>query len=416
MAWAVFMAQAGQQSKLGIHINHITEGERMIEFVAIAKPRAIIILHHDPNFIARIREVSPNTKIIFRYFVEDSEMDYQMARGAEKAAEWYIQDHIMRKEPNKYDFVVGFNERARNSDDSWRFIGRFDSRAADLCHGYGFPYMGGSHGVGHPAGTLEEMERRILLPEVREGWSKVDAIAAHCYCAPTVLDPRNWVEGSDPTKRQGWFVFRFRIWYPWLPPECQKPLYLTEFGIDSGAAHWDPGAQGGWRSFCSPESYIEQCAEWDVEARKDDELEAALIYCWGTLDPTWDSFCLSGRAAELLQDYLVRNLGPTVEPPLKYHSHILLIPQEVPEAGWDATQRYVDTFRTTLSRSAHDAVSMRGGLSHTVSVALPTGALMEFLHQEQQRESFILDVVEGTEWSAVKAVLDGRAQSGVKVP
>lgn len=416
MAWAVLRAQAGQQSKLAVHINSITEGERMIAYVAAAKPRAVILLQHDPVFIAQLRAVSPNTKIIGRYHVDNDDQSRWLARSPESAARQLFEDHISHREPRKYDFWVGLNETARNSDESWRVIGRFDGEATRQAHAMGLKYLAGSFGVGHPSGTLEEIRRRVNLPEVRAGWADADGIACHEYLAPRMFDPR----GMDPDEpNTGWWDLRYRKWYPMLPPECQKPLYITECGIDSGAhGEWDPGGEGGWRSFVTAEQYVGEDLPWyDSEIMKDPYVQAALIFCWGTLDPTWDSFCMNGRAIDLFQEYQVRMLRPTDEPDpaFQYHSHIVLVPQVLLATGWNAIRKYVDTWRVTVSRSEHDAVSMRGGLSHSVTAVLPTGARVAFLETEQGRSPFILDVI-GGDWTTVRTELNQRAANGIRIP
>jgi len=416
MAWAVLLAQGGQQSKLGVHINSITEGERMIAYVAAAKPRAVILLQHDRRFIAQLRAVSPDTEIIGRYHVENDDQDDWMARGPESAARQLFQDHISHRDPHLYDYWVGLNETAKDSDHSWRMIGRFDGQAVREAHALGTKYLAGSHGVGHPAGSLEDIRRRMNFPEVRAAWAIADGIAAHEYLAPRMLDPRG-LDPNDPGT--GWWTLRWRKWYHMLPPECQKQLFITETGIDSGArGDWDPGALGGWRSFVTAEQYVgEDLAGYDLELMKDPFVRCAMIFCWGTLDPTWDSFCMNGRAIDLMQAYQVKMLNPTPDPDpaFKYHSHILLAPQVLTDQGWDAIRRYVDTFRITISRSEHDAVSMMGGLSHSVTTLLPTGARVAFLEHEQRKNPFIIDVL-GGDWTNVKTVLDLRAADGVRIP
>jgi hypothetical protein len=140
-----------------------------------------------------------------------------------------------------------------------------------------------------------------------------DYIGVHEYCAPSMDDPRG-LDGGDPST--GWFTLRYRKWYPTLPADCQKPLLITECGIDSGAVHWDPGGQGGWRSFTDVQGYLAQLAWYDGFLQGDAYVAGATIFCWGNLDPNWDSFDIGGDLVPPLATYLVEQAGtPPPEPP-----------------------------------------------------------------------------------------------------
>lgn len=395
-----------QQSKLGFHINFITQSSRMRDCIAVGHPRSVLALHHDPQFWRQVSADSPDTLKIGRYHVED-DRQADLIRDPENAARWLVDRIMAREDPYVFDVWVGFNEMAKDDERRWRLMGRFDGAMADLLHAEGLKYGAGSHGVGHP--TVLEF---VLLPEVQEGWTKADFLFAHEYCSPTMNDPR----GLDPLQPgTGWFTLRHRKWYPLLAPECQKPLILTECGIDSGAAHWDPGAQGGWRSFTSPEGYLEQLIWWDQKLQESPYVHSCNIFCWGTLDPRWDSYCINGRMVDLLEQHLRKNWKPGVEPEFpKYHSHVLLVPQEMPDNGWSAIRLYADTFRVTISRSEHDAVLFHGGISHTITAVSPSPGRAAFLAEEQRKRGFALDIIPG-DWARVKNILDDRARKGIRV-
>lgn len=394
-----------QGSLLGLHINFLTEPDRMHRFIAESKPRAVLSIHHDSDFFEQARADSPETLFVGRYFVDD-----QRFRGdPEGAAEWLVNRILGRSDPWLFDAWIGFNEVAIDDENRWREMGRFDRRAAELLHEQGLKYVAGSFGVGHPS-RLEFVQ----LPEIVDAWSIADFVACHEYCSPRMDDPR----GMDPLQPgSGWFTHRHRKWYSLLPPEAQKPLVITETGIDSGAAHWPVSAQGGWRSFCSADDYFGQLLWYESELKKDPYVLAALPFCYGTLDPTWDSFDIKGRVVDLLESHLKKSwLKPSPTPDFPaYHSHVLLLPQEVPEEGWQAFRRYADAFHITLTRSPHDAVLIHGGLSHTVSIVRPTEGTISFLEQERARKHFVLDVIQG-EWWQVANELDRRANAGIRVP
>lgn len=140
-----------------------------------------------------------------------------------------------------------------------------------------------------------------------------DYIGVHEYCAPRMDDPRG-LDTHNPT--EGWFVLRYRKWYPMLPPDCQKLLLITECGIDSGAVHWDPGGHGGWRSFTDAEGFLEQLSWYDQILQRDSYVAGATVFCWGTLDPAWDSYDISGRMVGLLASHILQQRPePPPQPP-----------------------------------------------------------------------------------------------------
>lgn len=278
-------------SKLGIHVNFATWVKRMKEFVRIARPAIVKVLNlGDVDFAAYVADVVPQALLIGRKFFGKQRFSSPEA-DADEAASRILGSSAVREGVVK--IVEGYNEIGPHPTHDYM---RFELRLAQRLHEAGIKYVAGSWSVGCPA--IADWESTWILEVLRVA----DYIGVHEYCAPMMNDPRG-MDAANPG--QGWFTLRYRKWYPYLPPECQKPLLITECAIDSGAAHWDPGAQGGWRSFTDALGYLGQLAWYDQELRKDPYVAAAAIYCWGTLDPKWDSFDLSGEMADLLQGYLV---------------------------------------------------------------------------------------------------------------
>ena len=280
-------------SKLGLHINFATEPEEMLAFVEKAKPAIVKVLNQgDVEFARRARELSPQTLVMGRKYVEEQPLDDPEGR-AEQMAFRILGSSTARE--HAVTVWEGYNEINTNDWPNITDLARFDLRLARVLHEEGLEYVAGSFGVGHPTDV-----RFTRFAEVREAFAEADYIGVHEYFAPRLDDERNFDEDGH-----GWWLLRYRLWYPDLPPECQKPLLITECGIDSGAPHFDPGAQGGWRSFATAEDYVAQLAWYDGKLREDEYVKGAAIFCWGTLDPTWDSYDLKGEAAERLKEYIV---------------------------------------------------------------------------------------------------------------
>jgi len=290
-------------SKLGVHINFITEADAMRDFILQARPVVVKTLHHDALFWQEIKAelgaTGQSPLLIGRRFVESQPLSNPtgeaetMARGILDMSTAHI-----------CDAWEGYNEAPRSKLEPRC---RFDRRLAELLHEEGLKYVAGSWSVGVP--DIPDWQE----PEMLDALRVADYIGVHEYCAPRMDDPRGLDTSTDPLS--GWFTLRYRKWYPTLPPDCQKPVLITECGIDSGACHWDPGAQGGWRSFTDAQGYLEQLVWYDQILQQDECVAGATIFCWGTLDPTWDTFDLRGEMVELLANYLKEQVGPPPPPP-----------------------------------------------------------------------------------------------------
>ena len=284
-------------SKLGVHINFVTEADAMRDFILNARPVVVKTLHHDAVFWREIKAEYPELLLIGRRFVENQPLSNPTGEAEDMARRILDMStaHIC-------DAWEGYNEVSRSKLEP---LCRFDRRLAELLHEEGLKYVAGSWSVGVP--DIPDWQE----PEMLDALRVTDYIGVHEYCAPRMDDPRG-LDTDDPTT--GWFVLRYRKWYPTLPPDCQKPLLITECGIDSGAAHWDPGAQGGWRSFTDAQGYLEQLMWYDQILQQDDYLAGVTIFCWGTLDPTWDTFDIRGEMVDLLANYIKEQAESTPTP------------------------------------------------------------------------------------------------------
>jgi len=183
---------------------------------------------------------------------------------------------------------------------------RFDIEMTRRLHETGLKYGVGSWSVGTPD-----------IPDWTSTWFTetlrvADFLALHEYCAPRMDDPRG-LDGNE-----GWFTLRYKkmlralrglnLDFP-LPP-----IIITECGIDSGAAHWDPGAQGGWRSFTSPQDYLEQLKWYDGHLQEELQVKGACIFCIHDQSGHWTTFDVKGEMLDLLQNYIVESQGDIIVP------------------------------------------------------------------------------------------------------
>lgn len=335
-----------QNSKLGVHNNFITEADAMKDFVQRAQPAVVKVLNPgDVDYPTHVKLTSPETAIIFRRYFDKQPLNNPVENARDAAAK-ILGSSVVRF--RLADYVEGYNEIGPHPTADYM---KFELELARILHNEGVKYLAGSWSVGCP--DLPDWKSEWILQVLRVA----DGISVHEYCAPELLDPR----GLDPNEPgTGFFTLRYRKWYPELPMDCKKPLFLTEIGIDSGAAHWPVPGQGGWRSFTDAEGYLRQLIRYDSELRKDHYVDSAAIFCWGTLDPTWATFDLSGLAAELLEDYLVSQQTETAEPDVnrfvgdRMQAH--LIPAN-PEAAF---QKYAWAYSLGSARSREIELTYKG--------------------------------------------------------
>jgi hypothetical protein len=298
------------RSKIGIHIHEI-EGHRyneFLSFMAEAKPSHILTLVAKKDWLTQALSVSPLTKIIQRAYCDKQPLTDPVAEAydlARNLASSSIYDIIA----DNGGFWVGYNEIAGFSHDQRKRYNEFDYMMAELAHGYGVKYLCGSWSVGRLHVDLAAddplYEWRDMYPSMRIS----DGIAAHIYNYPTAFDERDHtVEIIDGEEVDVWWrIGRPELVRRLLPDDLKDlPWYLTEGILDSGAAHWPVHAQGGWASVMAPEEHLDDIRQVDEFYANKDYAKCVLLFGWGTVDPTWDSFDPSKppQMFNLLQKYL----------------------------------------------------------------------------------------------------------------
>tara|TARA_Y100000310_G_scaffold2377_1_gene3076 strand:- start:9035 stop:9988 length:954 start_codon:yes stop_codon:yes gene_type:complete len=199
---------------------------------------------------------------------------------------------------------------------------KFELRLAELLHSHGKKIATQGCSVGTWAGKKDDPMYDWQSEWVRSVLRVSDYIILHEYGAPAMDDPRD---------AEGWLCFRYRRVWDELPDDCKKPLLISECGIDSGASHWNPGAQGGWQSFTTIEDYLRQLAWYEDGCKADGYIEALFPFCFGTADPTWDTYDLwePEYAREAFKQYIIAQHGVApgnFESNLSNHAQTVIIP------------------------------------------------------------------------------------------
>lgn len=289
------------QSKLSIHINNLVDKDELMRFLLEARPWGVKTMKFDKGFWTEVKRHHPNLKIAARVYQLDSEMWRRVMADPIRAAEWYVNDHILHNICPVADLIWGvetINEMARGRKEVWRHQGIYGEKVADLLEPYGIKAIVGNFGVGHPSGTMEEMRELITQPEVIASYSHPNtvAIGSHAYCAPCMAS-----EDLYKPYDKDWFSLRHRRWYPMLPPEARKPVFIGETGVDGGIGPQDwPGVvPGGWKTnIGNADEYIfgERNLPWlDARLQEDDYVVGATVFCYTEKDDEdWKSYVLIG--------------------------------------------------------------------------------------------------------------------------
>lgn len=292
-------------SKIGVHVENWVGGQDMVDWVGRCKPKVVKSIDDAPDQIRACRAVSPSTFFIGRAYTSDQNMSNPL-RAAET-----MRDRILNKAMVRdVDAWEGWNEVTGGhgwNDETLRYI-EAEDYLCDFLHEEGLKYIAGSWSVGCPS-DLGVWWWHYMLNLMR----KVDYLGLHEYCAPTVWDIRAFdppYADKEDYLTSGWFTLRYRkVWdilkdYIPSPP----PIIISECGIDSGAAHWPVGGQGGWKSFTTIEGYIEQLAWYDRQLRMDDYVLGATIFTFGTRSQhLWQTFDMwePSEARQALGDYIL---------------------------------------------------------------------------------------------------------------
>jgi hypothetical protein len=282
---------------MSLHINELVDKAELREFLLGARPALVKTMKFDKEFWSEIKREHPFLEIMCRVYQNDDEMRQRVMADPEAAARWYVQDHILHNIGPITDLVYGvetINEMATHDIQRWLRQGEYDWWVAELLQPYGIRSIAGNFGVGHPSGTMEEMRERITQPDVIEAYAHPNtvAIGAHAYCAP-ILAAEDLYKPGD----KDWFCLRHRRWYPMLPPEAQKPVFIGEAGVDGGIGPQDwPGVvEGGWKTNIGDvDEYIfgENNIPWlDARLQEDDYVIGATLFAYVPDDDEhWTSF------------------------------------------------------------------------------------------------------------------------------
>jgi hypothetical protein len=274
-------------------------------------------LEYDRNFVAEIKQVSPNTTVVARYTpLPLPDLDSWDPIGAARqfvdlllpiATDPQRQAHI--------DAWESFNEPVPANPDHMARLADFEAERTRLLAQAGIRSCVGNFSTGHPDLALWP----AFYPALQAVKEHNGFLGLHEYSAPYIWfgsGPHQLEEGADEGD-EGWLTLRYRkVYRNYLQPAgLDVPLLITETGID-GQVGGRPGPKAmGWKEFAEfwqgeervsttvEGYYVEQLAWYDSELALDDYVVGASIYTLAG-PRGWESYEIQGLCADILREYL----------------------------------------------------------------------------------------------------------------
>ncbi|HXF60035.1 MAG TPA: peptidoglycan DD-metalloendopeptidase family protein, partial [Caldilineaceae bacterium] len=270
---------------------HIIGGIRPhLELLARWQPRLITVLDPNPDEIAALHEVCPNSTIIGRQFVPAQELEERIRTDPVTAASWAHEAVRNRLSPYIHYWQIA-NEVLQDTD-SLPLLNKFELARMRLAERAGYRCALFGFSVGNP--DLPESDRlgawRRLFPALERAEKKGHVVAIHQYGMPDLWGPNNAYD---------WYLLRLEHQILRRLPFKQLKFAVTEFGID-GLIRGDQPA--GWQTFTTPEGYVEQllkCGRY-LE-RFSGQVLGYTVFTLGHNAP-WGTYDIAGKVATYLAD------------------------------------------------------------------------------------------------------------------
>jgi hypothetical protein len=262
------------------------------------QPRLTLILDPNPDEVAELRAVCPNTVIIGRVFEPDHIVTERIRANPVAAAQWAHEKTLKRISPH-IDYWQFANEVLQTGD-GLPLLNEFELARMALAEesGYRCAILGFS--VGNP--DLPEMDRmahwRMVYPAIERAETNDHIVAVHQYAAPTMTQPT-----------LDWHIHRLEHQVLMRLPYKKVKFAVTEFGIDGLLL--GPLPQG-WRSFLDADEYVNQL---ERAARYLERFSGRVLGCavftYGGAGG-WDNYDIQGKVAEALAERLDRGIWSDV--------------------------------------------------------------------------------------------------------
>jgi hypothetical protein len=286
------------KSKLGIYVISLG-GVDVIEYVRRAMPRVILSMDHNLETWRQVKQISPNTFLLGRYYLDDGEQIY-LDQPELRATQFF---NRMKPEMEKmrgiYDAWMGYNETVIHSASEARRLSRFYVQWGSLMRAANFKSAAYSFATGNPSAGFPNPDGNGSEPNywefLADGLRACDYLSLHEYSAPHLQDLK------------GFLCLRYRQVRDILPEDARKPILITECGLDGGVIAGGASAQKGWTFFTNEDGYLAQLRWYDEELLADEYVLGATIF---SLNPWGIQGSFAIDRAEKIRDYIAQGGAP----------------------------------------------------------------------------------------------------------
>ena len=221
--------------------------------------------------IDAIRQRCPNALIVYRQFTH---------LNFKSSADDFVNElsDTLNKLKGRGIIWEGINEPIIENADDMKKLNAWYVRFAELMHAKNEKVAAFSFSTGNPV-NLD------LVPLLASSAQACDYIALHEYHHP--------VAGGAQ-------LARYRQFRAKLPAASQKPIILTECGVDNGQNQ-------GWQAFMTTDAYMALLADYDKKLVQDPYLIGATIFQYGA-GGEWATFDVS-NIGKRIADYVANQGG-----------------------------------------------------------------------------------------------------------
>jgi len=306
----------GPPSKLGLFVAR--NYPQIFDLLATQAVTVVKTLELDANFLAQIKQTSPNTLIVARVDLPQLSLgELDPVSAAQAFVELilpYADDPARRQSIDGWE---SYNEPVAGNEEEMRRLADYEAERTRLLAERGIRSVVGNFGTGQPPLELWE----YFLPAVQaakdyDGW-----LGLHEYSAPTMYylttrADQGRYPGVGPADT-GWLTLRYRQVYDQIliPRGLAVPLIMTECGVDGLVAdrpgpldaegwhdfkeYWAENGYGMW----GPGAYVEQLVWYDEALRQNDYVVGGCIFVMAG-SAGWHTYDILGPAASVLEQYL----------------------------------------------------------------------------------------------------------------
>ncbi|NLE75222.1 MAG: hypothetical protein GX605_00540 [Chloroflexi bacterium] len=303
----------GPPTKLGLFVTR--NDPRIFDLVRTKNVALVKTLEYDPNFVADLKNLSPETILVARPHLPQLDLDHLQdpVGHARQVVEGLLPIAAERRRRQAIDAWEAYNEPVTVDAGQMRRLAEFEAERARLLAAEGLRAVVGNFATGNPPLELWEAFRPALEAVQSHG----GYLGLHEYSAPLITygANRDLLFPYPRPEEEGWLTLRYRKVYRQflIPWGLQVPLLLTECGVD-GLVGDRPGPAGkGWQDFVGyweelglgPDgagNYVEQLAWYDAGLQQDAYAHGAAIFA-AAASPGWESYEVLDKPMPFLMQY-----------------------------------------------------------------------------------------------------------------